>query len=394
MDRAGGWRCAALAALAAAAAAAAGLSGCALVSAPTPGPDHLASLAPPGAVGYVVCPDEVTPVELTTRTAEPAIRLPLSGSPALGDFAITTSPDGRWAYVVTGDGVGADGPAAATTAGSGPGSTAVTGQNMVIPIDLVTQQAGSPIRIPGRGATHAIVVIDGGRTVLAASGNTIVPVDASSHRVGTPLDLGPGRTVFGLAPDPGTSTVFALVPGGVIPVDTAHATAAKEIPTFLSVSSVASPHGMAVTGDGRTLYVVGQGGTDFGGRVLPITVATGALGTMTGFDRYGIADPAAVAVNPEGTELLVADGANNWINPVSVAHFTDPAPPVRLDPRPRGNAPGTGHPTDIVFGPGRTGAFVVDGFDAVIPYQPGAVSVGRPIPVCSGASSMVVAPAA
>ena len=72
----------------------------------------------------------------------------------------------------------------------------------MIPIDLVTQQAEAPIRIPGQGGTHAIVVLPGGRTVLAASGSTIVPVDAVTRQVGAPLDLGPGRTIFGMALDP------------------------------------------------------------------------------------------------------------------------------------------------------------------------------------------------
>jgi hypothetical protein len=46
-----------------------------------------------------------------------------------------------------------------------------------------------------------------------------------------------------------------------------------------------------------------------------------------------------------------------------------------------------------VFGPGGTGAFVVDGFSAVIPYRPGSQTFGRPIGVCSGASSMAVSQA-
>ena len=123
-------------------------------------------------------------------------------------------------------------------------------QNVVIPIDLVTQQAERPIRIPGQGGTHAIVVMHGGRTVLAASGSTIVPVDAVTHDVGTPLDLGPGHTIFGMALSPTGPTLYALVAGGVFPVDTANATAGVEIPTRLSVSSVYSPHGIAVTRTG------------------------------------------------------------------------------------------------------------------------------------------------
>ncbi len=268
--------------------------------------------------------------------------------------------------------------------------TGVDMQNVVIPIDLVTQEAEAPIKIPGQGGTHAIVVLPGSGTVLAASGSTIVPVDPTTRRVGAPLDLGPGNTIFGMTLEPHWAVLYALVAGAVFAVDTANRTAGAPITTGLSVSSVYSPHGMVVNGSGSIVYVVGQGGVDFGGRVLPILTADGANMPMTGFDQFGISDPAAVAIDPTGTELLVADSADNWIIPVPLATFTEPSRPVPL-PESAG-AVGTGHPTDIVFGPGGTGAFVVDGFGAVIPFRPGSRSFGRSIRVCSGASSMAVAP--
>ena len=310
------------------------LSGCSVFATPQPAPVRdRSSLAPPGAVGYVVCPTAVTPVELATHTAEAAIHLPISGTPVLGNFAITTSADGRWAYVVTSDGVIPSAPGSQTSCRRSPPApppapprrrttvapstppSGVTVQNVVIPINLVTQQAERPIRIPGQGGTHAIVVMPGGRTILAASGSTIVPVDAATHQVGAPLDLGPGRTIFGMALDPASTILYALVAGAVVPVNTANATAGLPIPTDLSVSSVYSPHGIAVTADGGTVYVVGQGGTDYGGRVLPITTSTGATQPTTGFDQFGIADPAAIAVTPDGSLLLVVDSADNWVNP-------------------------------------------------------------------------------
>jgi DNA-binding beta-propeller fold protein YncE len=386
------------------------LAGCSVFATPPPAPVHdNSSLAPPGDVGYVVCPTAVTPIELATHTAEPAIPLPISGTPVLGNFAVTTSADGRWAYVVTSDGVIPSSPGsqtsvppATTGATPAPASTVapstppsgVTVQNVVIPINLVTQQAEPPIKIPGQGGTHAIAVMPGGRTILAASGSTIVPVDAVTHQVGAPLDLGPGRTIFGMAMDPASTILYVLVAGAVVPVNTANATAGLSIATGLSVSSVYSPHGIAVTADGGTVYVVGQGGTDFGGRVLPIVAATGATQPTTGFDQFGIADPAAIAVTPDGSMLLLVDSADNWVNPVSLATFSDPANPVRLPPQPgSGSSTGTQHPTDIVVGPGTTGAFVVDGFSTVIPYDPTRQTFGHPIPVCSGASSMTIAPA-
>ena len=169
-------------------------------------------------------------------------------------------------------------------------------RDVVVPIDLSTQRALAPIPIPGRGGSHAVVVLPDGRTVLVADGSTIVPVDAFTRDVGTPLDLGAGHTVFGMALAPSGTMLYALVPGGVIPVDAVHATARPEIATGLAVSSVYSPHGIAVNADGSTVYVAGQGGQDYGGRVIPIQAATGALLPEAGFDQFGIADPAALTL--------------------------------------------------------------------------------------------------
>ena len=349
-----------------------GLAGCASVAVPDSAPVTGGPFTLHGALGYVVCPTAVTPIELASHTAEAAIPLPVRGTPALGSFAITTSPDGRTAYVAT----------QTTTAGG-------TSQGVVVPIDLLTQRAGRPIALPGHGVTRAVVVMHDGRTVLVASGSTIVPVNPATRAVGTPLDLGPGRTVAGLALSPVSSTLYALVPGGVVPVDTATARAGAPIVTGLSVSSVTSPHGLVVSADGATVYAAGQGGTDFGGRLVPIQTATGTVGPATGFDQFGIADPAALALTADGSTVLVADSANNWVVPVPVVGLaaTDP---VRL---PTGRtATGTDHPSDIVVGPGTTGAFVVAGLNTVLPFAPATRTFGPPIRVCGGASSMAVAP--
>ena len=144
---------------------ASGLPACALVAQPRPVPAGGPSLAPAGPVGYVACSNAVTPVELATHTAEAAIPLRISGTPEPGNFAITTSPDGRRAYVVTAEGAtsGPSAPATPVTSGvttSGSDGTSATGaaapsgvggENVVVPIDLVSQQAEPAHPHPGPG---------------------------------------------------------------------------------------------------------------------------------------------------------------------------------------------------------------------------------------------------
>ncbi|MHB1711795.1 MAG: YncE family protein [Acidimicrobiales bacterium] len=335
------------------------------------------SLAPPGYVGYVACPNAVTPVELGTDIAEPKIALPISGTPAPGDFAIATSANGHWAYVVTTE---------QTISASG-----LTDHNVVIPINLVTQRADAPIAIPGSGGTHGIVVFPDGLTLVAASGSTLVPINLVNGKVGTPLALGAGRQVFGMALNPAGTELYVQVSGAVIPVDTAYALASSPIPTGLTVSSIYSPHGIVVNSNGSTVYVIGQGGKNYGGRLLPIDTHTGVPQPEVSFDQFGIAAPAALTVTPNGSTAYVVDSANNWVNAVRLKPLSAPSPPVRLPPSP-GSLGGTQHPSDIVLAPNGVTAFVVDGFDSVIPYTTTTRKFGSAIPVCSGASSMAVAP--
>ncbi|HEV3266256.1 MAG TPA: hypothetical protein VG014_12080 [Acidimicrobiales bacterium] len=356
------------------------MGGCSLFSSSKPLPPPRSSLFRSGSIGYVVCPNAVTPVELARdNIAEPDIPLPISGTPAPGDFAIATSPNGHWAYVVTSQQVAATPTAAAKT------------QSVVIPINLVTQRAGTPIVIPGTGSTHSIVVFPSGSTLVASVGSTLVPIDLTDNSVGTPLNLGAGHTVFGMTLNPAGTALYALVTGAVIPVDTGHATAGVPILTGLTVSSVYSPHGIAISPDGSTLYVVGQGGKDFGGRLLPISVATGALEPEASFDPFGIASPASLIVSPTDSAAYVVDSANNWVNPVTLAPVATPTPPVRL-PALVGVPGGTQHPSDIALALDGVTAFIVDGFDSIVPYDTASQGFGRPVKVCTGASSMAIAP--
>lgn len=331
------------------------------------------SLAPVGPMGYVVCPNAVSPIELDSGTVEPPIALPAPGSSASGNVVITAAANGRQAFVVAGRS-GADG----------------TVHNELIPIDLTTQRAGRPRPLPGNGPSRAVVPSGNGQLVLVAIGSDIIAVDPRTGALGKVLHLGPGHLIAGLVPAATGSTVFALVPGGVIPVDVASSHIGALIPTGLAISSIDAPHGMALTPDGGTLMVIGQGGPALGGRIVPISTSSLVSGPGGSFDAFGIADPSAVAVTPDGTTAVVADAANGWLLNVPTRSLAAPPPPVRL-PVSAGTLD-LGHPTDVVMGPGATGAFVVAGLDAVLPYNPTSGHFGAPIGVCAGATSMTVAP--
>ena len=286
-------------------------AGCGVVA--TPDSPTLAGspVASAGPVGYVVCPDALTPIQLRSHVSEAPIVLPVAGTPSLGDYAVAATPDGRWAFVVT----------QSTT----PGRPTA---NVLIPVDLATQRAGAPIVLPGHGPTRAVVVMHDGRTVLAASGTTVVPVDVASHAVGRPLDLGPGRTVSGMALSPTTDTLYVLVPAGVIPVDTATATAGPPILTGLTVSSVSSPHGLVVSPDGATLFVAGQGPPDFGGRVEAVSTATGLVGPVTSFDSFGISRPVRPGRHA-GRVPAVGGRLGQQLDRLGADHRPDPDRSVR-----------------------------------------------------------------
>ena len=261
---------------------------------------------------------------------------------------------------------------------------------LIIPIDLVTQRAGRPIVLPGTGATHAVAVTHDGRTVLAAVGTTIVPVDPATRAVGTPLDLGPGRTVYGMALSPTSPVLYTLVTGPGDPCRHRHGTGrGADLHRARRVVGVVPPrrggqcrrvHRLRRRAGWERLRRSAHPDLDGHGRTV---------GTVTGFDQFGIADPAALALTADGATALVADSADNWVVPVPVGRLGTPSDPVRL-PTGASAAAGTDHPSDIVTGPGTTGVFVVTGLDTVLPFLPAAGAFGTAIRVCAGASSMAV----
>jgi DNA-binding beta-propeller fold protein YncE len=124
------------------------------------------------------------------------------------------------------------------------------------------------------------------------------------------------------------------------PIDTATNTPGTPIPVGNR------PFAVAVTPDGKTVYVVNSGTSGGGNSVTPITVATNTPGTPipVGFQ------PEAIAVSPDGTVAYVANEGTNTVTPITVATNT-PGSPITVGPE----------PDNVVFTPDSKTAYVPNG---------------------------------
>ena len=232
------------------------------------------AIAPDGGTAYVTDYAEgtVTPVDLSSGRAE----APIVAGPSPGALAIT--PDGQTAYVADQGGVAGAGEvtpidlatrtpeAAITTAGTSLTALAISpdgtrayvadGDDHVIPIDLVTRTAGTPIRPipsppPPPGTTpwapnNGITFSPDGQTVYVIENclgdphcldGTVFGITVATGQVTT-------ESPFGLAGEPLRPIALAAVPG---PTATLSVTAAPAAQTSTFTATATNPGG-SVTG--------------------------------------------------------------------------------------------------------------------------------------------------
>jgi YVTN family beta-propeller protein len=264
-----------------------------------------------------VTPGTVTPVNLVTRKAGPAI-----GVGADPD-AIAVTPDGRTAYVansgsgtVTPIDVATDAAGPAITVGTDPQAIAVTpddrtayvansGSGTVTPIDVATGVAGPPIQV---GAyPRAMALTPDGRTlyVLNWESGSVTPIATATNQPGRPIRTGSFPFATAIAPDGRTAYVANYGSDTVTPIATATSTPGRPIPAGQA------PDSIAITPDGRTMYVV-DGDTD---TVTPVATATGQPGRPI---SVGYA-PASVTISGSGAVAYVVNTISGTLTPVSTS---------------------------------------------------------------------------
>jgi YVTN family beta-propeller protein len=220
----------------------------------------------------------VSPICTATNTALRPIRT--GANPFWVTMAVT--PNGKTVYVVNEEPYGT-----------------------VTPITTATNSAGKNIKVgltPG-----AIVITPDGKTAYVlnlAEGDpgkgTVTPINTATNSAGKPIK------VAGSFPDAGNmmvitpngKTVYAVANELMTPIDTATNTALPAI-------RVAPRHGLdaavAISPDGRTIYVDGTFGASARGFIVPVSTATGAVGKAI----LVRGQPNVMAFTPNGKTLYV-----------------------------------------------------------------------------------------
>ena len=179
-------------------------------------------------------PGTVTPVNLVTRRAGPAIGV------GADPQAIAITPDGKTAYV----------------ANSGSGT--------VTPIAVVTDAAGPAITV-GTDPQAITITPDGKTAYVANSGSgTVTPIAVATGLAGPPIRVGAYPRAMALTPDGRTLYVLNWEGGSVTPIATGTDRAGRPI----RVGSF--PFAIAIAPGGRTAYVANYGSDT----VTPVATAT------------------------------------------------------------------------------------------------------------------------
>jgi YVTN family beta-propeller protein len=289
------------------------------------GPDAIA-ITPDGKTAYVVSgaqtcgtcshvpppADTVTPIRTATNTALKAIKV------GIHPDAIAITPNGKTAYVLN-SGSGTSGPGTVTpintatntalkpiTVGKYPVAIAITPNgktayvvnlfsSTVTPIRTATNTALKAIRIGkpvGVGTPTTIVITPNGKTAYVADNSTlpgkVTPISVAANTALKPIDVGSGPGAMAITPN--GRTLYVLTDSGVTPVSTATNTAGKKIPLTGLFSNI------AITPNGRTAYIVNDvfEPGDTPGTVIPLHTATGKVGRPI---PVGIG-PGAIAITP------------------------------------------------------------------------------------------------
>src|SRR5271157_1049965 len=221
-------------------------------------------------------------------------------------LALATSPDGIRLYATNGISISVINtstntivattplPGAYNTTFSGDGSRAyVTDSVGVAIIDVPSSQLVGHIPLPAEGSYIALTP-DGGHAYVSVGNGTVYFLDVVAQTVITSISLPGGRDLRGVAVTPDGKSVYVVNVFGsnVYVIDTTSNTVVKQIPVgFL-------PIGIGITPDGTRAYVAASYGP-----VSVINISTNTVVAQVSVNNH----PADVAVSADGSSVYVTD---------------------------------------------------------------------------------------
>jgi YVTN family beta-propeller protein len=255
-------------------------------------------------------------------------------------------------------------------------------------VALLVNVLMGPRVIHVKDGAGALVVTPDGRTLYVAdpgdfhgdnfqNGHTVTPVNVATGIPGTPIKVGNHPQALAVTPD-GRILYVADSGNTVTPVNVASSTPGTPIKVRHG------PVAMVVAPDGRTLYVLTTGYAGERGMVVPVNIATGTTGTPISVGNV----PAAMVMTPDGRTLYVANYADSTVTPVAIA-TAKPGTAIPVGKGPGGLVVTPDGQTLYVTNSGDPG---LGGGDTVTPITIATDRPGAPIKVGSAPQALAVTP--
>jgi YVTN family beta-propeller protein len=262
----------------------------------------------------------VTPIATATNQPGKPVNVGVDAT------AIAITPNGQTAYVLSRGG---------TTINSAGASVSQAGT--VTPVAVATGRPGKPITVPGGPTLIAIAISPDGQTayVLAdppgkgklpipEGDGLVLPVTTATNDPGTPIKVGALPSGLAITPDGKTLYVPDSTANAVTPIDTATGTAGHPIST-----GSAGPVAILIAPGGGTAYTVGTTGQALIGSVTPITTATNTPGDPVAVGAW----PTAIAIMPDSRTSYAEPTVVQTVLPVfSFVSFAPETVPTATSP--------------------------------------------------------------
>ena len=244
-------------------------------------------------------PSSVVPVHVATGRPGRPIALPGGTSTAIGGSVAVAAPRGM-VYVLN--------------------------SQSVSPVSTVTDTARRPISLSRDLNPFDVAITPDGKTIYAGGAGGLVPIDTGTD---TALRGIKDAATLKIAITPDGATAYVVNwgvagPGVVTPVRTAGNTAGKRIRLRLPANGGGFADSIAITPDGKTVYVVDgvQEGKPYANSVSPISTATNIAGNAIRLKASGLADGIVIA--PDGRTAYVL--SSRAVTPINIATSTAGTP--------------------------------------------------------------------